>query len=71
MIVEVGGIQAELWAGAAPFTARSASDKTDNWPFWYVTDDGRRNVLRFPNAPGAVFTDRQTAEMIAAKANGN
>lgn len=23
--------------------ARSASDKTDDWPFWYVTDDQPEN----------------------------
>jgi hypothetical protein len=24
------------------FYARSASDKTDNWPFWFVADEKRR-----------------------------
>lgn len=23
----------------ATFRARSASDRTDDWPYWYVTDD--------------------------------
>lgn len=70
MRVTVDGVEAELWAGTAPFTARPASDKSSDWPFWYVTDDGRRNVLRFPGKPGAVFTSRDIAEKIAAAANG-
>lgn len=67
--VTVGGLRAELWAGAPPFASRSASDRADDWPYWYVTDDGRRNVLRFPDQPGAVFSDRETCGAIAAAAN--
>lgn len=52
-----------------PYAARSASDRTGDWPFWYVTNDGRRNVLSFPGSGGAVLTSRQVAEAIAAKWN--
>lgn len=58
-------------AGPGPYRARSASDNTDDWPFWYVCGaDGRRNVLSF-KAPayGAVLTSREAAEAIAAKFN--
>ena len=57
--------------GAGPYTARSANDRTDDWPSWYVTNDGRRNVQSFPDKPGAVLTDRETAEAMAAWANAN
>jgi hypothetical protein len=53
--------------GKGPYTARSASDDTDNWPFWYVTNDGRTNILEFTG--GAVFTTRSGAEYIAAEQN--
>lgn len=49
-------------------SARSASDRTDDWPLWYVTDDSRRNVLSFPDKPGAVLCSRALAERIAAEA---
>lgn len=63
------GLVAEL-RGAGPYTARSAADGRDDWPYWYVAgSDGRRNVMAFPDKPGAVLTDRATAEAIAAKAN--
>lgn len=57
---------AELTA-PGPYTARSANDNADDWPYWYVTNDGRRNVLRFPG--GAVFTSRELAQEIAERAN--
>ena len=61
MIVTVNGFRCGLH-GDGPYTARSASDKTDDWPYWYVAGpDGRRNVLYFPDKPGAVFTDKETA----------
>jgi hypothetical protein len=66
--VIVFGTRVRLW-GSPPFTARSASDRTDDWPIWYVTDDGRRNVLRFPDKSGAVLTSREDAEEIAKEAN--
>lgn len=58
-------------ATGGPYRARSASDRTDDWPFWYVCGpDGRRNVLSF-SAPyyGAVLTIRPIAEAIAEKFN--
>lgn len=39
----------------------------EDWPHWYVTNDGRTNVLSFKG--GAVFTSRDEAEKIAAEAN--
>jgi hypothetical protein len=53
--------------GKGPYTARSASDNTDEWPYWYVTNDGRTNILEFPG--GRVFTTRAWAEEIAKDAN--
>lgn len=55
--------------GSGPYVARSASDRTDDWPFWYVTNDGRTNALRFPGCGGAVMTSREVAEEIARRAN--
>jgi hypothetical protein len=60
-------IEAAVLRGNGPYTARSASDRTDDWPFWYVTNDGRTNVLYFPG--GAVLTSRAVAEQIAIKFN--
>lgn len=59
--------------GTGPFKARSASDRTDDWPSWYVcaAADCRRNVMRFPDNPGAVLTDRLTAEAMADWANAH
>lgn len=55
--------------GPGPYTARSASDRTDDWPFWYVTNNGRTNILRFHSHPTALFTSRAEAEDIAAHFN--
>lgn len=54
-----------------PYIARSASDKTEDWPFWYVTSesDGRLNCLRFVDYPLAMFTSKEMALAIAADAN--
>jgi len=52
-----------------PYRARSASDKTDDWPFWYVSGEGdSRNVLTLPQGhehKGAVMTSREIAEAVA------
>lgn len=55
--------------------ARSASDRTDDWPFWMVWD-GVVNVtaetmdaLGLPRKPGAVFVTREYAEEIASRFN--
>lgn len=59
------------------YYASSASDRTDDWPFWFVAD---RNVgginrtaelmdaLGWQRRPGAVLTDRATAEVLAVDA---
>ena len=47
-----------------PYVARSASDKTDDWPFWYVAGgDSRTNAVRFN---GRLFAPREVAEYVAA-----
>lgn len=60
------------------FFARSASDKTENWPIWFVArkDAPSRNVLDkacevagIPRRAGAVLADKQTAIWIAEEAN--
>lgn len=58
-------------AGPGPYRARSASDHTDDWPFWYVCGaDGRRNVLSFTGcAYGAALTSREVAQAISDKLN--
>ena len=56
--------------GPGPYKARSASDNTDDWPFWYVAGpDGRLNVLGFTDKSGAIFTDRESAERYAMTGN--
>lgn len=52
-----------------PYTARPAKDGDETWPFWYVTNDGRTNVLTFPGNGGAVLTSRNVAEAVATKFN--
>lgn len=60
------------------YFARSASDRTEDWPFWFVADSkkGGLNVtaslferLTGERAHGAVFAPRGEAELIAAHAN--
>lgn len=59
--------------GPSPYKARSASDKTDDWPFWFVcqADDSRvgglLNLLRIGDH--GMFTSRKAAEWIATQAN--
>ncbi len=57
------------------YVARSASDKTDDWPFWMVWD-GHMNVtykackeVFGDDEPGAVFVDREWAETLAHEMN--
>lgn len=57
--------------GNGPFKARSASDRTDDWPLWYVAGpDKRTNVLRAVDPEqdkfGPKFTDRKTAEIVTS-----
>ena len=45
----------------ARYYARSASDNTDDWPFWFVADDpgGGINVTaELAGTPGKVFAMR-------------
>jgi hypothetical protein len=60
------------------FYARSASDKTDNWPFWFVADEKRGGVnvtgelcetLRIHRAPGANLGARWDMVELAMRAN--
>jgi hypothetical protein len=62
----------------ARYYARSASDRTDDWPWWFVADKqlGGRNVtqevhklLNRPTQPGAVLCVRAYAEQLAGEAN--
>lgn len=62
----------------ARFFARSASDRTDDWPFWFVADreHGGQNVTAdlyrrhvSPAHPGGVFLPRDRAEELASIAN--
>lgn len=66
--------------GGPRYYARSASDTTDDWPFWFVADyfQGGLNVVGplmdqlFPgnDRRGRVFLSRYDAESLAAMANG-
>ncbi|MVA44660.1 hypothetical protein GOZ83_06135 [Agrobacterium vitis] len=60
------------------YFARSASDKAENWPFWFVADRqcGSVNVtgkiaeeMTGISSNGAVFASRAHAEMLATWAN--
>jgi len=67
-------IPRETLNAGPPYIARSASDTSDDWPFWYVADDsGVRNVMTLPKDHphrGAVLTDRETAERLAKEWSG-
>lgn len=59
-------------ARLAPFTARSASDKTDEWPFWFVADRNgvNRTVELYPKLTGYLpFVPKSLAHEIADNAN--
>jgi hypothetical protein len=60
------------------YIARSTSDHTDDWPFWFVADSNRgglnvtAELIRQhfdPTHQGATLTMRLDAQEIAAKAN--
>lgn len=62
----------------ARYYARSASDKTDDWPFWFVADRNRgglnvtAQLIRDhinPDHAGGVLLTRSWAEFLAQKAN--
>ena len=63
----IEGIRVRLWA-PGPYRARSASDRTDEWPSWFVHGPNGINCLSFPDSPGAVLTNRELAEKIVAEA---
>jgi hypothetical protein len=60
--------------------ARPASDRTDDWSFWYVTDDQPPDRNKTHEALAAIFGEsplrgalpflpRESAEILAAKMN--
>jgi hypothetical protein len=51
-----------------PFVARSASDNTSDWPFWYV--HGPDKINRLTIGDGGKFVPRHVAEQIADRLNG-
>ena len=62
----------------ARYYARSASDKTKYWLFWFVADERRGGLnvtaevsrqIGEPLPPGAVFVDPMSAVELARKAN--
>lgn len=50
-----------------PYTARPASNKDHDWPYWMVTASNGVNALSGPE--GAVLTDKPTAIEVARRAN--
>lgn len=62
----------------APFSARSASDRTDDWTFWYVRRQGSNlnltveaaEIAGWPSGRGSMpFVPRKVAEALAQAAN--
>ena len=56
------------------FYARSASDRTDDWPYWYVADREKAGlnvtVALVPEMRGCMpFLSRKEAESLAQAAN--
>lgn len=60
------------------YFARSASDKTDDWPFWFVADRNRGDInvtadliraIIDPSHQGRVFALREDAKILANMAN--
>lgn len=63
----------------AVYRARSASDRADDWPLWYVTDDQPADRNKTADAIEAVtgvrpvglpFLSRSVAEALARRMNG-
>ena len=50
-----------------PYTARSASRHTDDWPYWFVACGAGWNCLGGAGTPVLIFRDR--AERLAEKWN--
>jgi len=62
----------------ARYYARSASNKTDDWPWWFVADKQRGGLnvtaevcklLEIPTKPGATLCSREDAESLTEEAN--
>lgn len=62
------------------YYARSASDKTDDWPFWFVADDERgglnvtaevADALGEFRRPGAVLSEPWSMVKLAMRANAH
>ena len=56
------------------YQARSASDKTDNWPYWYVEDTNKGGlnvtVSLVPELRGRLpFVSQRDAKAVAIAAN--
>ncbi|MER8745897.1 hypothetical protein NKH54_22845 [Mesorhizobium sp. M1004] len=43
-------------------SARSASEKTDDWPLWFIADEAGRNVLQDGRWYGGKFDTRDACE---------
>jgi hypothetical protein len=52
-----------------PYVARSASDKTEDWPFWFVHGADGMNCARFADNPLAIFMPRELAMQVAEALN--
>ena len=65
--VEINGVTV-THTGPAPYVARSASDRTDDWPLWYVADAVGFNGIKVEDSL-AKFFDREGAEKVAAALN--
>lgn len=52
-----------------PYVARSASDRTDDWPYWYVHGADGVNCVRWHAHPFALFMSRAEALAVAAALN--
>ena len=54
------------------YTARSASDRTDDWPFWFIADERGLNVTvkLIQEMRGYLpFLSREVAELIVTELN--
>lgn len=50
------------------YKARSASDKTDDWPFWFV-EEGGLNTMKSGRFYGGKFDTREVCEELADQLN--
>lgn len=59
-------------SGKPPFVARSASDRTDEWPYWYVHGADKTNLMFIREGAGTCaskFAGRELAIRIAHALN--